>query len=217
MKYSFNTPHTIYWERSNPLPSLAVYTPYIKIDGQFWQIERTGISIVGFTYILYIAGALYLESTSLSAAMIKATEILRDLDFVNVTFKPKTLQISFSMCRTSHPIIGWKKAFSSDFEHHNVIVKLRVPEGTDCHLTEYKCRAQKAEILGVYDLDLNPLDPKTTIYSIYRSMHSYCVESHSNYQVGDTLVVDDFYYGHEICSTGIHFFRSPLLAIEYNY
>lgn len=215
------TPQTIYWKKLYPLPSLVVYTPYIKIMGQLWQIDNVGISsTVEHTYLLHINGVLYLESTSLSKTMIKATEILRDLNFMDNRrdiFDLNLRPVS-SMCRTNHPIIGWKKAFSTVWSNTTVIVKLRIPEGTHCYLTEYKCRAQKAEILGVYDLNLNPLDQKILIHSIYRAKQQ-CEESltHCKYQVGDTLVVDDFNYGYVTCFTGIHFFRSPLLAREYNY
>lgn len=217
MIYNFDTPYTIYWKTLNPF-SFRFYIPYVKIIGQSWQIDGVRISKFGHKYFLYIAEIKYLESTSLSAVMIKATEILKDLSFKtsDLTFYPTS-----NLCQINHPIIGWKKAFSNSWGNE-IIVNLRVPEGTDCHLTKYKCRAQKAEILGVYDLNLNPLDPETPIYSIYRARHipfPYEKETsvtHSKYQVGDTLVVDDFCYIHAICSTGIHFFRSPLLAIKYN-
>lgn len=212
---------TIHWKRHkgySAVPGIFLYQPYVKIKKRYWVISHVCIVKLGSIYDLQIYSCSYFESSSLQATMVKATEILKDLDYTGVDLDYKVYSIP-TVCRTTHPIIGWKKAVIGQ-EHTPVIVKLRVPKKTFCNLTDYKCRAQKAEILGVYDLDLNPLsDQNTTIYSIYGLQHNFFDETeiHLKYRVGDTLVVDNFDFTNEVCSEGIHFFRSPILAIGYQY
>jgi hypothetical protein len=227
-KLGVNT--NIYWKSCNPyvFKEITTYFPYVTIKGYEYEIFQARITKAGVTstkYSLWFGGELYFEGT-LSAAMVKGTELIQDLNFIGYG---DTLQPEPTLCKIDHPIIGWKQALY-DAVLRPAIVKIRIPEGTYCNLTDYKCRAQTAEVIGVYEFqyaygltsskwDLIPLDNEVSIYSIYRNENLHQSDPHRldhwNYHVGDTLTVDNFLFNNDECAPGIHFFRSPIAALKY--
>lgn len=226
------------WEREEIWFSRNVHTPYTVINGK--RYELSGVSIEKFDlddsdviYRLNVDFRIIGDYLSLQSAMVKAEEILRDFKF-HIGVGGKYLYIAYengdNNYKVSHTIIGWKKAY--DASHNELIVKVRIPKGTRCNLTTTKCRAEKAEVVGVYqvvrDDRYNPrfldtvgislvrLSDDTTIHSIY-AIKTYKDVVHKSYKVGDTLEITDFDTTFDICSSGIHFFRTVMKAINFRY
>ena len=104
-------------------------------------------------------------------------------------------------------IIGWKKANADD--ETPIIVKLLIPaDAQRSNSTGRKCRASKARILDLQDLDGDSLPPDTTAHSQYDRSFPY--------RKGETVHVEDFDTNrwHE-CAPGIHFFITRIEAVEY--
>lgn len=108
-------------------------------------------------------------------------------------------------CPEEGSFIGWKKAVCGD---ENVIVKLLITEDAlRSSATTRKCRASKAKVLDIQDLDGNSLD--------VCSAHSdYDVDF--IYKVGEVVEVDNFDPDRwKECSAGIHFFITRQEAVDY--
>ena len=105
-------------------------------------------------------------------------------------------------CPEEGAFICFKKA-------SNKIVKLLIPEDAlRSSATSYKCRASKAVVLEIQELD----GTKSDIISICSSYDNSFV-----YEVGKTVEVDDFDTNRfNECSTGIHFFINREMAVQYN-
>lgn len=104
-------------------------------------------------------------------------------------------------------IIGWKKA-AADYGKP-IIVKLLIPaDAQRSNSTGRKCRASKARILDLQDLDGDSLPPDTTA----RSQH----DRRFVYQKGETVHAEDFDTNRwNECAPGIHFFITRREAVEY--
>lgn len=104
-------------------------------------------------------------------------------------------------------IIGWKKA--RDVDGYPVIVKLLIP--SDAQRSNgggRKCRASKAKVLDLQDLNGSSLQPGAKAYSIHSMSFTY--------RVGETVEVEDFDPDRwNECTTGIHFFITRLEARRY--
>ena len=104
------------------------------------------------------------------------------------------------------PIIGWKKAYGNPGSP--LIVKLRIPDGAKrSHAFGRKCRAERAEVLAITDLDGNPA-------SEAHSEH----DKSFRYTVGATVVpaepfCEDMWLE---CASGIHFFLTRLEAVAHS-
>ena len=108
-------------------------------------------------------------------------------------------------------IIGWKKAWIDGRMSFKtpVIVKLLVPSDAQrSNATGRKCRASKAQVLDLQDLDGHSLKPDTTAYSRY--------DTDFIYKKGETVTVEDFDPDRwNECAPGIHFFVTRIEAVEY--
>lgn len=107
-------------------------------------------------------------------------------------------------------IIGWKKAYVDDtMPPRPVIVKLLIPAGAQrSNATGRKCRASKARVLDLQDMQGNSLPPDTTAYSGH--------DTDFTYKKGETVSVADFDTNRwNECASGIHFFITRIEAAEY--
>lgn len=107
-------------------------------------------------------------------------------------------------------IIGWKKAHVDSTTP--VIVKLLIPSDAQrSNGTSRKCRASKARVLDLQDLQDkqgNSLPPDTTARSLY--------DPDFTYKKGETVSVEDFDTNRwNECAPGIHFFITRIEAVEY--
>lgn len=107
-------------------------------------------------------------------------------------------------------IIGWKKAWTdNEMPPTPVIVKLIIPSDAQrSNATGRKCRASKARVLDLQDMQGNSLPPDTTAYSSY--------DADFTYKKGETVHVEDFDTNRwNECAPGIHFFITRIEAAEY--
>ena len=105
-------------------------------------------------------------------------------------------------CPSDGAFTAWKKV-------HGMLVKLKIPESAKrCSATSNKCRADKAKVLGIYELD----GTKTDFDHILNTNQ----ESELDYIVGKTVYPDSFDEDRwNECSHGIHFFINKQEAIDY--
>ena len=103
-------------------------------------------------------------------------------------------------------VIGWKKAPAQDGTQ--VIVKLLIPtDAQRSNSTGRKCRASKARVLDIQDMNGNSLND-----TIAHSIH----DEGFTYKVGETVQVDDFDTNRwNECDPGIHFFITRIEAVTY--
>ena len=103
-------------------------------------------------------------------------------------------------CPESGSYTAYKKA-------NNKIVKLLIPEDAKrSSATTRKCRASKAIVVSITDLDGNPCGNQV------RSDHDYSFI----YTVGEIVEVKDFDENRwNECSTGIHHFITRMEAVKY--
>ena len=103
-------------------------------------------------------------------------------------------------------VIGWKKALAEDGTQ--IIVKLLIPtDAQRSNSTGRKCRASKAKVLDIQDMNGNSLK-NTIAYSIH--------DVDFTYKVGETVQVDDFDTNRwNECAPGIHFFITRIEAVTY--
>ena len=104
-------------------------------------------------------------------------------------------------------IIGWKKTYADN--KTPIIVKLLIPaDAQRSNGTGRKCRASKARVLDLQDMQGNSLPPDTTAYSGY--------DTDFTYKKGETVSVADFDTNRwNECASGIHFFITRIEAAEY--
>ena len=104
-------------------------------------------------------------------------------------------------------IIGWKKTYADN--KTPIIVKLLIPaDAQRSNGTGRKCRASKARILDLQDMQGNSLPPDTTAYSGH--------DTDFTYRKGETVSVEDFDTNRwNECAPGIHFFITRIEAVEY--
>lgn len=234
----------IYWSLSeNSDKTRGCYRPYCFIKGEKYFIDlvtiRYWVDIITLekTFDLYMNMWVIAESDNTQDLMVKATEILKDIAFIqyyDYTNCKKYLVPRANACKTTHDIIGWKKAL--DVNADRVIVKIRIPKGTRVNLTTYKCRAECAEILEMYELrstfdEENQVTRKyivkteqfrdKTLMSLYKYNAPLFFPFSSRdqkpftYKVGDFIRISDFHFGTKECAPGFHFFRSLANAMEY--
>jgi hypothetical protein len=147
----------------------------------------------------------------------------KSLKFYNCTFDinckfidNKYLRIPM-ICPQEGSFIGYKKAIRVTYEKTNtrhcedVIIKLLIPEDAKrSSANSNKCRASKALVLEIQDLDGNILNinNEDIIHSIR--------DPDFTYTVGETAFVDNFDENRFVeCSTGIHFFVDRQEAVSY--
>lgn len=108
-------------------------------------------------------------------------------------------------CPEEGSFIGWKKAVCN---YNFVIVKLLITEDAlRSSATTRKCRASKAKVLDIQDLDGNSLGA----CSAHSDYDEYFI-----YKVGEVVEVSDFDPDRwKECSAGIHFFITRQEAVGY--
>jgi hypothetical protein len=103
------------------------------------------------------------------------------------------------------PVIGWKKCFTKS--GGELIVKLLIPgDAKRSHASGRKCRAERAEVLAITDLDGNPVGEAFSGY-----------DEAFRYAVGAVVVpgepfCEDMW---QECASGIHFFVTRLEAVAH--
>ena len=104
-------------------------------------------------------------------------------------------------------IIGWKKTYADN--KTPIIVKLLIPaDAQRSNGTGRKCRASKARVLDLQDMQGNSLPPDTTAYSGH--------DTDFTYKKGETVHVENFDTNRwNECAPGIHFFITRIEAAEY--
>ena len=109
-------------------------------------------------------------------------------------------------CPEEGSFVGWKKAVCN---YSFAIVKLLITEDAlRSSATTRKCRASKAKVLDIQDLDGNSLGA-CSAYSYY--------DEDFVYKVGEVVEVDDFDPDRwKECSAGIHFFITRQEAVDYD-
>ena len=112
-------------------------------------------------------------------------------------------------CPDTGAFIAWKKAESDDPEHAVVIVKLKIlDDARRSSATTNKCRADKAEVLGIETLEGKQLPDDFVAISSYD--HSFF------YKKGNLLEVKEFDENRwRECAPGIHFFINRIDAVNY--
>lgn len=145
-----------------------------------------------------------LSEADLSGANLSEA-FLEEADFSGVIVNSRTAFFDLQ-CPEEGSFIGWKKAVCN---YSFVIVKLLITEDAlRSSATTRKCRASKAKVLDIQDLDGNSLD--------VCSAHSDYDEDFI-YKVGEVVEVSDFDPDRwKECSAGIHFFITRQEAVDYD-
>ena len=120
---------------------------------------------------------------------------------------PELTAAQTSILPNEGDIIGWKKALTDD--DTPVIVKLLIPaDAQRSNSTGRKCRASKARILDLQNMQGDSLPPDTTAHSQYDRSFPY--------RKGETVSVENFDTNRwDECAPGIHFFITRIEAVEY--
>lgn len=120
---------------------------------------------------------------------------------------PELTAAQTSILPNEGDIIGWKKALTDD--DTPVIVKLLIPaDAQRSNSTGRKCRANKARILDLQNMQGDSLPPDTTAHSQYDRSFPY--------RKGETVSVENFDTNRwNECAPGIHFFITRIEAVEY--
>ena len=112
-------------------------------------------------------------------------------------------------CPDEGAFVAWKKAKSDDRENAVCIVKLKIPDDARrLSATTNKCRADKAQVIGIETIDGTPLPDDFIAHSSH--------DPDFTYKLGDKLEIKDFDENRwNECSTGIHFFINRIDAVNY--
>lgn len=116
----------------------------------------------------------------------------------------------YQACPCEGEFIAWKKCRTHGEDNSECIVKLLIPaDAKRSSATTEKCRADKAIVLEIQDLDGNKIDRNA--YSTYEGAQNF------EYKVGETVTprepFDEDRWNE--CSSGIHFFIDRRAAVEY--
>ena len=150
-----------------------------------------------------------LSWTDLRGADISGANLsLADLCGANIS-EAKNISCTLS-CPEKGSFIAFKKSAYCyvDDKNKHFIIELKIPEDAlRVSATGRKCRASKAKVVSITNLDGTPTDIKE-VSSIY--------DHRFKYKVGETVEVDDFDTNRwNECSTGIHFFITREEAVNY--
>ena len=157
----------------------------------------------------YLSGAdlsdAYLSGANLSDANLRGAN-LRGADLSGAKNIPALTIAKTSIIPDEGDVIGWKKALAEDGTQ--IIVKLLIPtDAQRSNSTGRKCRASKARVLDIQDMNGNSLND-----TIAHSSH----DEGFTYKVGETVQVDDFDTNRwNECAPGIHFFITRIEAVTY--
>ena len=165
----------------------------------------SGANLRGFD----LSGAI-LTGANLSGAILSGAILTRaNLTGANLSGAklPELTAAQTSILPDEGDVIGWKKADADD--DTPVIVKLLIPaDAQRSNSTGRKCRASKARILDLQNMQGDSLPPDTTAHSRY--------DSSFHYRKGETVSVENFDTNRwDECAPGIHFFITRIEAVEY--
>lgn len=140
-----------------------------------------------------------LRGANLGDADLRGAD-LRGADLGDVKYNEKTAFFALQ-CPEEGSYIGWKKA-------REYIVKLRITDDAKrSSATTRKCRASKAEVLEIQNID-GTKAPTVIVRSSY--------DEDFIYEVGKIVEVKNFdTYRWNECSTGIHHFITRQEAVSY--
>ena len=169
------------------------------------RANLTGADMTGVD--LYRAGLRYalLHDANMTGANMSEAD-MTDADLTGATHLEPTIART-SILPDEGDVIGWKKA-DADYGKP-IIVKLLIPaDAQRSNSTGRKCRASKARILDLQDLDGDSLPPDTTAHSQH--------DRRFTYQKGETVHAEDFDTNRwNECAPGIHFFITRREAVEH--
>lgn len=106
-------------------------------------------------------------------------------------------------------IIVYKKALLVEQGRKECIVKLLIPAGTLVNVSQRKCRAAKAIVIGIETMRGTPINSVVPVSS-----------ADNNFKYTYLSVVTPtlpYFTGTEECNTGIHFFRTKREAQRYTW
>ena len=116
----------------------------------------------------------------------------------------------YQMCPCEGEFIAWKKCRLHGEKGGQCIVKLLIPaDAKRSSATTEKCRADKAVVLEVQDMDGNRID--AVAYSSYDYAQDF------EYKVGEIVTPREPFCEDrwQECASGIHFFIDRRAAVEY--
>ena len=161
----------------------------------------------------YLCGAdlrdAYLRGANLCGADLRSADLYGAYLYDAYLYDAKGVYISLA-CPSHGSFIAWKKCRSHEQENKEVIVKLEIPEDAmRSSATGVKCRASKAKVLDIQDLEGNSIDSKA--FSTYGNQQDF------EYITGEIVeprepFCEDRY---EECASGIHFFVDRDEAVRY--
>ena len=146
---------------------------------------------------------------NLSGANLSRADLSRaDLSGADLSEAKNIDQAFWSIYTTFYPLqCPEKGAYTGYKKASGLIVELEIAEDAlRSSATSRKCRASKALVLSITDLDGNPADDQV------------CSDHDKNfvYKVGETVEVTDFDTNRwNECSTGIHHFITRAEAVKY--
>jgi len=151
-----------------------------------------------------------LSGTCLSGVNLRNVNLnradLREADLkeaINIPYMPLA-------CPDSGAFVGWKKCRTCGKNNNVVIVKLLITEDAKrCSSTGRKCRADKAVVLEIQNLDGTKAD-KDVAYSAYKNQDFA-------YKIGETVFPEKPFEDDrwKECASGIHFFINREEAVNY--
>ena len=145
-----------------------------------------------------------LSGADLYGANLRST-LLRDANLSGVNG-------CYQMCPSEGEFIAYKKCIIYGTDNATCIVKLLIPaDARRSSATTEKCRADKAIVLEIQDLDGNKIE--CNAYSFY----AYGRGQDFEYKVGETVTPKEPFCEDrwQECGSGIHFFIDRKAAVEY--
>jgi len=194
----------------------ASYHP--ETDFRYLNLEKSDLSVSALRGIdlsySNLCGTKFLASDCSDAKFTGcSTDYYTDFTYANlihsidVTFVPMA-------CPETGEFIGWKRV-------KNYLVKLKIPEDAKrSSATSYKCRCDKAFVLGIYNLDGSDAD-LDELNVVARGLMVGGVKFEQitapiTYKVDEIAYADSFDEDRwDECSHGIHFFTEYSMARQY--
>ena len=162
----------------------------------------------------------YLRGADLRDADLRGAD-LRDADLRGADLRDAYLRDAYLRgaenvpyiplsCPSHGSFIGWKKCRNHGTNNDDVIVKLEIPEDAlRSSAVGRKCRASKAIVLEIQDIEGNKIDSKA--YSTYEREQDF------EYIAGEIVEPREPFNEnrYEECGSGIHFFIDRQEAVDY--